>query len=177
MRLLPRARTRPTGPFPNALFTMYDTQHTPSCSHRAESTLRSQTTTRLLDPSTSNGRVIFFLPEQGNTIVEAVRVFRLEGKVRSGQNGLDNYGDCAWTVCSLAERSLHGTRLSPQYPSIDTEVRDALTHEVLAWRTRLAFLNVHAVLPALHIMAAELGWSRAAGAFFESMRRMSQRMP
>ncbi|KAG6901140.1 hypothetical protein C0995_016582 [Termitomyces sp. Mi166 len=113
----------------------------------------------------------------------------------------DNYGDRAWTVCSLAEPTgktwpLHGTRLSPQYPFIDAEVRYAITHEyaqtaidVLARRTRLPFLNAQAALDALphvvDIMAAELNWSRAqrkkqirdAVEFFKSMGLPSAVVP
>ncbi|KAG6910415.1 hypothetical protein DXG01_010770 [Tephrocybe rancida] len=89
----------------------------------------------------------------------------------------DNYGDRAWTVCSLADptgnsQPLQGTRISAQYPYIDAEVRYAVTHEyaltpvdVLARRTRLAFLNVQSALDALphvvDIMAEELHWSHA----------------
>ncbi|KAF7359183.1 Glycerol-3-phosphate dehydrogenase [Mycena sanguinolenta] len=144
------------------------------------------------------------------TVDEAVKVFGLQGRVKSGcvtstlrlvgsdgwsrnmfigliqRYGLetevakhlsDNYGDRAWTVCSLAEPTgqtwpLHGTRISPAYPFIEAEVRYAVRHEyaltpidVLARRTRLSFLNAHAALEALpriaDIMASELHWSRA----------------
>ena len=87
----------------------------------------------------------------------------------------DNYGDRAWTVCSLAEPTgeswpMHGRKLSPQYPFIDAEVRYAVRNEyaqtaidVLARRTRLSFLNARAALDALprivEIMGEELGWS------------------
>ncbi|KAF9240267.1 FAD dependent oxidoreductase-domain-containing protein [Melanogaster broomeanus] len=89
----------------------------------------------------------------------------------------DNYGDRAWTVCALAEPTdeqwpLHGVRLSPNYPYIEAEVLYATRHEyactaidVLARRTRLAFVNAQAALAALprviEIMSKELGWSRA----------------
>jgi len=105
----------------------------------------------------------------------------------------DDYGDRAWTVCSLAEPTgkgwpLHGIRLDDQYPYIEAEVRYAVRHEyaqravdVLARRTRLSFLNVQAALRALprvvDIMGDELNWSRSrkwaeierAAQFFESM--------
>jgi len=87
----------------------------------------------------------------------------------------NNYGDRAWTVCSLAESTgeswpLHGKRLVSSYPFIDAEVRYAVRHEyaltavdVLARRTRLSFLNARAALDALpfvvDIMADEFGWS------------------
>ncbi|KAF9222993.1 DAO-domain-containing protein [Gyrodon lividus] len=89
----------------------------------------------------------------------------------------DNYGDRAWTVCALAEPTgeqwpLHGVRLSPNYPHIEAEVLYATRHEyactavdVLARRTRLAFVNAQAALVALprviEIMSKEFGWSRA----------------
>ncbi|KAI5123140.1 hypothetical protein M0805_000843 [Coniferiporia weirii] len=141
------------------------------------------------------------------TVDEAVKVFSLENKVRSGcvteevrlvgsdgwtrnmfigliqRYGLatdvakhlsENYGDRAWTVCSLAEPTgevwpLYGTRLNSQYPFIEAEVRYAVQHEyaqtavdVLARRCRLAFLNAQAALVALprviDIMATELSW-------------------
>ncbi|THH06886.1 hypothetical protein EW145_g3783 [Phellinidium pouzarii] len=141
------------------------------------------------------------------TVDEAVKVFGLGNRVRSGcvtenvhlvgsdgwtrnmfigliqRYGLatdvakhlsDNYGDRAWTVCSLANPTgevwpLHGTRLSSQYPFIEAEVRYAVHHEyaqtavdVLARRCRLAFLNAQAALVALprvvDIMSAELSW-------------------
>lgn len=104
----------------------------------------------------------------------------------------DNYGDRAWTVCSLASSTgerwpLYGKRLASAYPCrlwicpldlsthpcnlvIDAEVRYAVRHEyartaidVIARRTRLAFLNAQAAFDALPlvigIMAEELGWS------------------
>ncbi|KAG6829357.1 hypothetical protein H0H92_004723 [Tricholoma furcatifolium] len=301
-----------TGPFSDTLLALDDPKHTPivqpsSGIHITLPNYYSPRKMGLLDPATSDGRVIFFLPWQGNTIAgttdtpasvtrdpvaaeeeirwvleevrrylspdikvrrgdvlsawsglrplvrnpaaasteglvrnhmiyigasglltiaggkwttyremaqetvdTAVKAFGLEKKVKSGcvteslrlvgsdgwsrnmfigliqRYGLetdvakhlsDNYGDRAWTVCSLAEPTgkswpLHGTRLSPQYSFIDAEVRYAVTHEyaltavdVLARRTRLAFLNVQAALEALprvvDIMADELNWSYA----------------
>ncbi|PFH49510.1 hypothetical protein AMATHDRAFT_147584 [Amanita thiersii Skay4041] len=146
------------------------------------------------------------MAEEG--VDEAIKVFGLEDKVKSGcmteklrlvgsdgwnrnmfigliqRYGLetevakhlsDNYGDRAWTVCELAKQTgldwpLHGKRLSSQYPFIQAEVRYAIRHEyaqtatdVLARRTRLAFLNAQAALSALpavvQIMSDELGWS------------------
>ncbi|KIJ17593.1 hypothetical protein PAXINDRAFT_110970 [Paxillus involutus ATCC 200175] len=89
----------------------------------------------------------------------------------------DNYGDRAWTVCALAEPTgeqwpLHGVRLSPNYSYLEAEVLYATRHEyactaidVLARRTRLAFVNAQAALVALprviEIMSKELEWSRA----------------
>ncbi|KAL9063944.1 MAG: hypothetical protein Q9157_008017, partial [Trypethelium eluteriae] len=84
------------------------------------------------------------------------------------------YGDRAWTVAALcaptdARFPVRGRRLSALYPFVDGEVRYAVRHEyaqtavdVIARRTRLAFLNAQAALEALpgviDLMAAELGW-------------------
>lgn len=85
-----------------------------------------------------------------------------------------SYGDRAWEVCELSAPTgqrfpVRGIVLSHLYPFIDGEVRYAVRHEyaqtatdVLARRTRLAFLNVQAALEALpkivDIMAEELKW-------------------
>ena len=63
-----------------------------------------------------------------------------------------------------------GKRLHEEYPYIEAEVTYALqeyactTVDIIARRTRLAFLNVHAAEEALprivEIMAKELGWSK-----------------
>ena len=86
----------------------------------------------------------------------------------------ESYGDRAWTVAALSAPTeqrfpVRGERISPLYPFIDGEVRYAVRHEyaqtavdVLARRTRLAFLNAQAALEALpkviDIMGAELKW-------------------
>jgi glycerol-3-phosphate dehydrogenase len=86
----------------------------------------------------------------------------------------ESYGDRAWTVAALSSPTeqrfpVRGERISPLYPFIDGEVRYAVRHEyaqtavdVLARRTRLAFLNAQAALEALpkviDIMAVELKW-------------------
>jgi glycerol-3-phosphate dehydrogenase len=86
----------------------------------------------------------------------------------------ESYGDRAWTVAALSNPTekrfpVRGERISPLYPFIDGEVRYAVRHEyaqtavdVLARRTRLAFLNAQAALEALpkviDIMAGELKW-------------------
>jgi glycerol-3-phosphate dehydrogenase len=87
---------------------------------------------------------------------------------------VDSYGDRAWTVAALSSPTdlrfpVRGVRLSPLYPFIDGEVRYAVHHEyaqtaadVLARRTRLAFMNAQAALEALpkviDIMGQELKW-------------------
>jgi glycerol-3-phosphate dehydrogenase len=86
----------------------------------------------------------------------------------------ESYGDRAWTVAALSGPTekrwpVRGERISPLYPFVDGEVRYAVRHEyaqtavdVIARRTRLAFLNAQAALEALpkviDIMAAELKW-------------------
>ena len=86
----------------------------------------------------------------------------------------ESYGDRAWTVAALSKPTeerfpVRGEKISLLYPFIDGEVRYAVRHEyaqtaidVLARRTRLAFLNAQAALEALpkviDIMAAELKW-------------------
>jgi glycerol-3-phosphate dehydrogenase len=86
------------------------------------------------------------------------------------------YGDRAWTVAALSAPTekrfpARGVRISSLYPFIDGEVRYAVRHEyaqtaidVIARRTRLAFLNAQAALEALPIvidlMAKELNWDK-----------------
>lgn len=85
------------------------------------------------------------------------------------------YGDRAWTVAALCGPTekrfpVRGIKLSTLYPFVDGEIRYAVRHEqaetavdVVARRTRLAFLNAQAALEALpgiiDLMGAELGWS------------------
>ena len=88
----------------------------------------------------------------------------------------ESYGDRAWTVAALCRPTdkrfpARGERVSQLYPFVDGEVRYAVRHEyaqtavdVLARRTRLAFLNAQAALEALpkviDIMTEELGWDK-----------------
>ncbi|KPM35270.1 Glycerol-3-phosphate dehydrogenase, mitochondrial [Neonectria ditissima] len=105
----------------------------------------------------------------------------------------ESYGDRAWTVaalCKLTDKRFpaRGERISHLYPFVDGEIRYAVQHEyaqtavdVLARRTRLAFLNAQAALEALpkviDIMTEELKWDRRrqdhewkeSVAFLESM--------
>lgn len=87
------------------------------------------------------------------------------------------YGDRSFVVANIAKETgdrwpIRGSRLAPSYPFDDAEVRYAVRHEyaqsaidVLARRTRLAFLNAQASLDALpkviDIMTEELKWSKA----------------
>ncbi len=87
------------------------------------------------------------------------------------------YGDRAWTVAALCAPTegrfpVRGHRISELYPFVDGEVRYAVRHEyaqtavdVVARRTRLAFLNAQAALEALpkiiDLMGEELNWSKS----------------
>ncbi|TGO84811.1 hypothetical protein BPOR_0462g00010 [Botrytis porri] len=105
--------------------------------------------------------------------INLIQHFGLETDV--AKHLTENYGDRAWTVASLSSPTeqrfpVRGEKISPLYPFVDGEVRYAVRHEyaqtavdVLARRTRLAFLNAQAALEAapkvIDIMAGELGWS------------------
>jgi hypothetical protein len=107
--------------------------------------------------------------------INLIQHFGLETDV--AKHLADAYGDRAWTVAALSAAThrrwpVRGERLTPMYPFTDGEVRYGVRHEyaqtavdVLARRTRLAFLNAQACLEALprviDLMAAELGWDRA----------------
>lgn len=105
----------------------------------------------------------------------------------------ESYGDRAWDVAALCKPTdkrfpARGERIALLYPFVDGEIRYAVRHEyaqtavdVLARRTRLAFLNAQATLEALpkviDIMSEELKWDkkrqdlewRETVAFLESM--------
>lgn len=83
-----------------------------------------------------------------------------------------NYGDRAWAVLASAPKGAAPTRLLPNHPFTDAEVRYGVRAEaactaadLIARRTRLAFLDVDSALLALpkviEIMAQELQWSAA----------------
>jgi len=88
----------------------------------------------------------------------------------------ESYGDRAWDVAALCKPTdkrfpARGERIALLYPFVDGEIRYAVRHEyaqtavdVLARRTRLAFLNAQATLEALpkviDIMAEELKWDK-----------------
>lgn len=104
--------------------------------------------------------------------IRLIQYFGVETDV--ARHLVDSYGDRAWTVAALSSLTgfrfpVRGIRLSALYPFIDGEVRYAVRHEyaqtaadVLARRTRLAFLNAQAALEALpkviDIMGDELKW-------------------
>ncbi|KAI5923825.1 FAD dependent oxidoreductase-domain-containing protein [Camillea tinctor] len=105
----------------------------------------------------------------------------------------ESYGDRAWTVAALCKPTdlrfpARGERISRLYPFVDGEIRYAIQNEyaqtavdVLARRTRLAFLNAQAALECLpriiDIMSQELKWDKSRQdrewkntvAFLESM--------
>ena len=81
------------------------------------------------------------------------------------------FGDRAARVAQLAGAGF-GARLAPRHPCLEAEVVYAARHEaactvddVLARRTRLAFLDCRAALTSVprvaDLLAAELGWSAA----------------
>ena len=104
--------------------------------------------------------------------INLVQHFGIETHV--AQHLVESYGDRAWVVAALSSPTekrfpVRGIKISQLYPFIDGEVRYSVRHEyaqtatdVLARRTRLAFLNAQAALEALpqviDLMAAELGW-------------------
>ncbi|KAL3469994.1 FAD dependent oxidoreductase-domain-containing protein [Aspergillus californicus] len=87
-----------------------------------------------------------------------------------------SYGDRAWQVAALSAPTdtrfpVRGKRISALYPFVDGEIRFAVRHEyaqtavdVIARRTRLAFLNSQAALEALptviDLMGEELNWDK-----------------
>ncbi|RAL13598.1 glycerol-3-phosphate dehydrogenase GUT2 [Aspergillus homomorphus CBS 101889] len=104
--------------------------------------------------------------------INLIQHYGLETDV--AQHLTQSYGDRAWQVAALASPTnarfpVRGQRISTLYPFIDGEVRYAVRHEyaqtavdVLARRTRLAFLNAEAALEALpsviDLMGEELNW-------------------
>ncbi|CAG8454782.1 17699_t:CDS:2 [Funneliformis caledonium] len=105
--------------------------------------------------------------------IKLIQQFGLE--TETAQHLANSYGDRAWAVAALSKPTgkrwpVFGQRLSPFYPYIEAEVRYAVRREyactlvdVIARRTRLAFLNAQATLESLpyiiEIMSEELGWT------------------
>ncbi|KAI8073382.1 FAD dependent oxidoreductase-domain-containing protein [Gongronella butleri] len=111
------------------------------------------------------------------------------------------YGSRAFTVSQIEDKTSvswpnYGNRLAPNYPYIEAEIRYAVRQEyactavdVLARRTRLAFLNAEAALQALprviEIMSDELKWDKArqkqefdsAASFLVTMGLAADRAP
>lgn len=106
--------------------------------------------------------------------INIIQHFGIETEV--AKHLTEAYGDRAWQVAALCDPTeqrfpVRGKRISPLYPFVDGEVRYAMRHEsaqtavdVVARRTRLAFLNAQATLESLpnviDIMAGELKWSK-----------------
>jgi len=106
--------------------------------------------------------------------IRLIQHFGVETEV--AKHLVESYGDRAWAVaalCSATDKRFpaRGERISLLYPFVDGEVRYAVRCEyaetavdVLARRTRLAFLNAQAALDALpriiDIMAQEHKWDK-----------------
>ena len=107
--------------------------------------------------------------------INLIQHFGVETQV--AKHLVESYGDRAWTVAALSTPTekrfpVRGMRISPLYPFVDGEIRYGVRHEyaqtaidILARRTRLAFLNAQAALEALPLiidtMAEELHWTQA----------------
>ena len=105
--------------------------------------------------------------------INLIQHFGVETEV--AKHLVDSYGDRAWQVAALSSPTekrfpARAARIAELYPFVDGEVRYAVRHEyaqtavdVLARRTRLAFLNAQAALEALpkviDMMGEELKWS------------------
>ncbi|SAL98048.1 hypothetical protein [Absidia glauca] len=106
--------------------------------------------------------------------IRLVQEFGMDTEVA---NHLGNsYGSRAFAVCAIEDPTRlswpnYGNRIAPNYPYIESEVRYAVRQEyactvvdVLARRTRLAFLNAEAAFQSLprviEIMSEELKWDK-----------------
>lgn len=121
--------------------------------------------------------------------INLIQHFGLETDV--AKHLTESYGDRAWQVAALSSPTearfpVRGKRISPLYPFIDGEIRYAIRHEyaqtavdVIARRTRLAFLNAEAALESLpsviDLMGDELKWDarRKLVEFNESVQFLS----
>ncbi|RYO86503.1 hypothetical protein DL766_003052 [Monosporascus sp. MC13-8B] len=130
----------------------------------------------ILDGScqTHNVRLIGAHGFSKTLFIHLIQHFGVETEV--AKHLTESYGDRAWTVAALCKPTdkrfpARGERLSALYPFVDGEVRYAVANEyaqtavdVLARRTRLAFLNAQAALECLpriiDIMSEELKWDK-----------------
>ncbi|KAI1737202.1 FAD dependent oxidoreductase-domain-containing protein [Xylaria scruposa] len=130
----------------------------------------------ILDGScqTHNVRLIGAHGFSKTLFINLIQHFGVETEV--AKHLTESYGDRAWTVAALCKPTdlrfpARGERISRLYPFVDGEIRYAVSHEyaqtavdVLARRTRLAFLNAQAALECLpriiDIMSQELKWDR-----------------
>lgn len=117
--------------------------------------------------------------------INLIQHFGLETDV--AKHLTESYGDRSWQVAALSSPTenrfpVRGKRISALYPFIDGEIRYAVRHEyaqtavdVIARRTRLAFLNAEAALESLphviDVMSEELKWdsSRKENEYRESV--------
>jgi glycerol-3-phosphate dehydrogenase len=106
--------------------------------------------------------------------IRLVQEFGMDTEV--AQHLARSYGNRAWAVASIDDPTggfwpTYGNRISPNYPYIESEIRYAARQEfactavdVLARRTRLAFLNAEAALQSLprvvEILSQELNWDK-----------------
>ncbi|WKX92760.1 hypothetical protein Q1695_010641 [Nippostrongylus brasiliensis] len=144
--------------------------------HMAEETIDACIKAHKLSPT--NGCVTAGLMLEGGhdydplMYIHLVQDYGLEVDV--AQHLANTYGDRAFVVARMCKMTgkrwpIIGNRLHQEFPYLDAEVRYAVREyactavDVIARRTRLAFLNTyaaHEVLPdVVRIMAEELGWS------------------
>lgn len=112
---------------------------------------------------------------QASMATKLIQQYGLETEV--AEHLSRSYGDRAYEVAALSKPTkkrwpIHGTKLVPWYPYIESEVIFAIRNEyaqtavdILARRTRLAFLSCQAAMDALprvlELMGQELGWDEA----------------
>lgn len=146
--------------------------------HMAEETVDACIKSHNLKPT--NGCITAGLMLEGGheydplLYIHLVQDYGLEVDV--AQHLAHTYGDRAFVVARMCKMTgkrwpIIGNRLHQEFPYLDAEVRYAVREyactaiDVIARRTRLAFLNTyaaHEVLPeVVRIMAEELGWSSA----------------
>ncbi|KAI1649501.1 DAO-domain-containing protein [Daldinia loculata] len=106
--------------------------------------------------------------------INLIQHFGIETEV--AKHLTESYGDRAWTVAAMCKPTdlrfpARGERIARLYPFVDGEIKYAIANEyaqtavdILARRTRLAFLNAQAALECLpkiiDIMSQELKWDR-----------------
>ncbi|ORZ25687.1 FAD dependent oxidoreductase-domain-containing protein [Absidia repens] len=121
---------------------------------------------------------VMLLGSKGFSSTMFIRLVQEFGMDTEVANHLGNsYGSRAWAVGAIEDPTTiswptYGNRIAPNYPYVESEVRYAVRQEyactavdVLARRTRLAFLNAEAALQSLprviEIMTEELKWDKA----------------
>ncbi|CAO3616778.1 unnamed protein product [Cunninghamella blakesleeana] len=121
---------------------------------------------------------VMLIGSKGYSSTMFIRLVQEFGMDTEVANHLGNsYGSRAWAVSQIEDATrvswpTYGNRIAPNYPYIESEIRYAVRQEyactaidVLARRTRLAFLNAEAALQSLprviEIMSEELKWDKA----------------